>query len=135
MLRCCAEDRLNRPPRAAAPHRHSGFTLLEVVVALALLGGVMAGLLAARVRAQHAHAVADQMMTCTRLCADRVAAFRAGVVDAGEGEFPSPAGYHWRIAGVSGETPKDVAAYEIVVYPIDESSEAAVRVVVWRPAK
>jgi hypothetical protein len=98
-----------------------GFTLLEVAASVAILGGVILGILVARNHALEAHTQADQILACTRLCAAQVAGLRAGFAGEGEGVFVTPSGaYQWRIT--ASAPPEDVpatglTAYEVTVRP------------------
>ena len=98
-----------------------GFTLVEVAASVAILGGVILGILVSRNNALLAHAEADQILACTRLCAAQVAALRAGFAGEGAGEFSTPSGkYEWRI---TASAPQEEAAstaltaYEVTVRP------------------
>jgi type II secretory pathway pseudopilin PulG len=95
--------------------RPRGFTLVEVAASVAILGGVILGILVARNRALTAHAEADQILACTRLCAAQVAALRAGFASEGEGKFVTPSGkYEWRITAFA--LPKDAASTDLTAY-------------------
>ena len=113
----------------------AGFTLIEVAVSVAILGGVIAALLLARSRAMQAHVIANEMMTCTRLCATQAAALRAGVIGEGEGDFETPKGYHWGIKRLAlDETmPQGLGAYEIHITPPAHDDEAGVTTALWLP--
>jgi type II secretory pathway pseudopilin PulG len=98
-----------------------GFTLVEVAASVAILGCMILGILVARNNALGAHARADQILTCTRLCAGQVAALRAGCVGAGQGWLVTPSGtYEWRIT--ASAPPEDSTAtaltpYNVAVWP------------------
>ncbi len=98
-----------------------GFTLVEVAASVAILGGVIVGILVARNNALTAHAEANQILACTRLCAAQVAALRGGFAREGEGVFVTPSGtYEWRItcsAPPAATTATALTAYEVVVWP------------------
>lgn len=113
--------------------RPHGFTLFEVVASVAILGGVVVGLLAIQQRAQGACRLAQEIMTCTRLCAAQVALLRAGRLDRGEGEFTEPDGYTWQIT--SGVLPADVpdglSAFRVRVSPGSGEKAGGVSVTIW----
>ena len=113
--------------------RAAGLTLIEVALSVAILGGVIAALLVARSRAMQAHMIANEMMTCTRLCATQVGALRAGVIKEGEGNFKTPTGYRWSIKRLTlDETmPKGLIAFEVHIIPPAHDDEAGVTVVLW----
>jgi type II secretory pathway pseudopilin PulG len=98
-----------------------GFTLVEVAASVAILGGMILGILVARNNALEAHARADQILSCTRLCAGQVAALRAGCVGAGQGWLVAPSGtYEWRItvsAPPEDSTATALAPYNVAVWP------------------
>lgn len=97
-----------------------GFTLVEVVVSVAILGGVIVGLLLARNRALAAHAAANEVMTCTSLCAAKVSALRAGLDGEGHGEIVQDGRrYEWRIAAarVPEKSAAELEGYEVRVRP------------------
>jgi hypothetical protein len=102
---------------------------VEVAASVAILGGVILGILVARNRALAAHAEADQMLSCTRLCAEQVAALRAGLAGAGGGEVATPSGrFEWRITiSTMAEDPTTAAltAYHVTVRPARVFSDHA----------
>jgi type II secretory pathway pseudopilin PulG len=104
-----------------------GFTLVEVAASVAILGGVILGILIARNNAMAAHGEADQILVCTRLCAAQVAALRAGCAGEGEGRFVTPSGtYQWRItlsAPPEDSTAAALTAYEVAVWPAAPASD------------
>ena len=112
------------------------FTLIEVAVSIAILGGVIAGMLVARGRALANARLAQETMTCSRLCASRVAAFRAGLVAQGEREVSNAQGYSLRITRgtLPDDAPAGLEAYEISVTAPPSIGEKAgsVTVVIWR---
>jgi hypothetical protein len=90
---------------------------VEVAASVAILGGVILGILVARNRALTAHAEADQILACTRLCAAQVAALRAGFAGDGEGELVTPSGkYEWRITSFA--LPEDATATALTAYVV-----------------
>lgn len=109
--------------------RRGGFTLLEVAASVAILGGVILGILVARNRALEAHTQADQILACTRLCAAEVAGLRAGFAGEGEGVFVTPSGrYEWRITASAlpeGAPATALTAYEVTVRPAPVALEDA----------
>ena len=106
-----------------------GFTLVEVAASVAILGGVIVGILVARNNALVAHAEAGQILACTRLCAAQVAALRAGYAGEGEGVFVTPSGtYEWRIT--ASALPEDttstaLTAYDVTVWPATPARDNA----------
>jgi len=113
--------------------RSAGFTLLEVIVSIAILGGVITALLVARSNAQETHLIASQMLTATRLASSRAALLRAGTMGPGEGAFIEPVGYRWRVTAippVEGGR-KDVRMYVLTVWPEAHEVEAGVTMHVW----
>ena len=96
---------------------HSAFSLIEVAASVAIMGGVIVGLLLARSRSLESHRSAREIMTCTRICASRVAALRAGLAGTGEGPCSYPEGYRWTIT--PAELPEDATSglrgYEVHV--------------------
>jgi len=115
-MRVRADTTLRRPLRGPR-----GFTLVEVAASVAILGGVIMGILVARNRALEAHAEAGQILACTRLCAAQVAALRAGFAREGAGEIVTPYGaYEWRITASAVQEDSASAAltaYEVTVRP------------------
>jgi type II secretory pathway pseudopilin PulG len=112
--------------RAHAAFRRSvrgplGFTLVEVAASVAILGGVIVGILVTRNNALAAHAEAGQILACTRMCAAQVAALRAGYAGEGEGVFVTPSGtYEWRITASAlpeEATSPALTAYDVTVRP------------------
>ena len=110
-----------------------GLTLIEVGVSVAILGGVVVGLLAVRARALGSSVTANEMMTCSRLCASQVTQLRAGLLGEGEGTFARPAGYTWEItrSTLPEDAPVGLDPYEIRVTPASGDEAAAVAVTVW----
>jgi hypothetical protein len=104
---------------------------VEVAASVAILGGVILGILVARNNALEAHTQADQILACTRLCAAEVAGLRAGFAGEGAGVIATPAGtYEWRItaSAVSEDAAvTDLTAYEVTVrpaaVPLDNATE------------
>ena len=115
--------------------RLRGLTLVEVAVAVAILGGVIVGLLLARARAQESYNIANEVMTSTRLCASQVARLRARLVDEGEGVFSQPSGYTWRIARSAAPDVEGAAGgldvYEIHVIPASGEEAGGASVTLW----
>lgn len=114
--------------------RRRAFTLLEVVVSIAILGGVITALLVARSQAQEKHAIAAQTLTAARLASSQAALLRAGAVGPGEGTFAGSAGYRWRATAVSPTegVSKDLRKYELRVWAESHEEETAVTLHVWR---
>ena len=113
--------------------RRAAFSLLEVIVSIAILGGVITALLVARSRAQETHIIAAQMLTATRLAASRAALVRGGTLGPGEGEFKEPSGFRWRVTAippVEGGA-KDLRMMEVSVWPESHEAEAGVTLHVW----
>ena len=112
------------------------FTLIEVAVSIAILGGAITGMLVARGRALANARLAQEIMTCSRLCASQVAAFRAGLVAQGEREVSQAQGYSLRITRgtLPDDAPAGLEAYEISVTapPLPGEKAGSVTVVVWR---
>jgi hypothetical protein len=106
-----------------------GFTLVEVAASVAILGGVIVGILIARNNALVSHGEADQILACTRLCAAQVAALRAGCAGVGEGKFVTPSGtYEWRITSSAlpaGPAATALTAYVVAVWPATPARENA----------
>lgn len=120
--------------RRRDPSGSFAFTLVEVVASVAIMGGVIVGLLMARSRAVKAHQAARELMTCTRLCASRVASLRAGLAGAGAGSFARPEGYRWTItpAELPKGAPEDLRAYQVhVTAPSTRASRCSVSATVW----
>lgn len=118
-----------RPPRT--DRRQRAFTLIEVAVSVAILGGVLAGALTIRWRARHAAYAARETQTCADLCASRVAALRGGATGVGRGAFTSPEGYRWTIRDLKGDGDKGVRAYEVSVRPPSGEEKSAAKVIIW----
>jgi len=116
-----------------ADRNSRGFTLLEVVASVAILGGVIVGLLAVRQRAQHACRLAHEMMTCTRLCASRVALLRTGEPAEGAGDFACPKGYTWHVTreALPPNAPDGLAAFRVRVSAASGDDASSVSVAVW----
>jgi hypothetical protein len=114
--------------RRRALGTRSGFTLVEVAASVAILGGVIVGILVARNNALTAHAEANQILACTRLCAGQVAALRGGFAHEGEGVLVTPSGtFEWRItaSALPAETAATaLTAYEVVVWPVTPAAPA-----------
>lgn len=103
------------------------FTLVEVAASVAILGSVILGILLARNRALEAHAEADQILACARLCATQVAALRAGCADLGKGEWETPSGrYEWRIRPAA--LPEDAASMALRAFEVSVRPAHAARV-------
>ena len=117
----------------SADRRRAAFTLLEVIVSIAILGGVITALLVARSSAQETHLIAAEMMTATRLANSIAAQVRAGVQPVGEGAYKEPFGYRWRVTALP--TPdggrKELRMYEVRVGPQAHETQAAVTLQVW----
>lgn len=96
-----------------------GVTLVEVAVSVAIMGGVITGILVARARAFAAQQTAESTLTCVRLCSAKSSEFRAGLAFVGEGDFDSPKGFHWiiRSAPLPDASPQSLAGYEVFVHP------------------
>ena len=109
------------------------FTLLEAVAALAILGGVIVGLLLSRQRALDAARSARELLTCTRLCASRLALLRAGQLAEGEGDFASPEGFSWRVetATLPDDAPEGLAAFRVSVSPPSADAASGAAATVW----
>ena len=120
--------------RAATKCAAGGFTLVEVMASVAILAGVIVGLLVARASALQTCQLAQELMTCTRLCATQAAALRADLLGEGAGEFDSPKGYAWKTVreALPEDFPKGLQAFKITVLPPSRRDEAAVSVTVWR---
>ena len=99
------------------PGRALAFTLVEVAASVAILGGVIAGLLIARGRSLRTHQAARELMTCRQLCAARVAAVRAGVQPSGQGIMDYPEGYRWSVTApeLPEDAPERLCAYRVTV--------------------
>ena len=109
-----------------------GLTLVEVAVSVAILGGVIVGLLLARARAQESYNTANEVMISTRLCASQVARLRARLADEGEGVFSQPSGYTWRIArSALPDAECGLDAYEIHVTPASGEEAGGASVTLW----
>lgn len=111
--------------------RLAGFSLLEVLAAVAIVGGVIVGVLAARQRAQASCLAAHRVTTSTRLCHSVIARLRAGQVGEGEGVFDGPGGWRWRIGRgpMQGGMPEALAAYRVeVLSPDDDTAGCAATV-------
>ncbi len=121
-------SRANAAPGRAL-RRPGAFTLVEVAASVAILGGVIVGILVARNNALEAHTQADQILACTRLCAAQVAGLRAGFAGEGGGVFVTPSGtYEWRItaSAISEDaTAAALTAYEVTVRPAAVSFDNA----------
>lgn len=121
-----------RRTRRTPASPRDGLTLVEVAVSVAILGGVIAGILVARARAFAAQHTAESMMTCVRLCAGKTAEFRAGLAAVGEGDFDCPKGYRWtiRAAALPDSVPRNLAAFEVRVFPTN-AEDIGVTAPVW----
>ena len=108
-----------------------GFTLIEVVVSIAILALGVVGLMGARARALNAVAAARDTMACARLCAGQAAAVRAGIVAAGKGEFED--GYAWEVAEVEvgGPVGPELKGYYVTVSPPGGRDEGRTSLTVW----
>ena len=130
----------------AQPHRscsgsgrRSGFTLVEVAAAVAILGLVCAGLLVARARAVQATGRAGRILTAVRLCQGRVADLKAGIAQPGSGPFPDDEGYTWSIVEEDPPhgAPPGLSAFTVTVSPPpgeaaeDRRAAEQVRATVW----
>jgi len=123
---------MSRRSRRRPARRCAALTLVEVAVSVAILGGVIAGILVARARAFEAQRTAESMMTCVRLCAGKAAEFRAGLATVGEGDFDCPKGYRWsiRATALPDSMPRSIAGFEVSAFPAD-SEEIGVTAPVW----
>jgi len=122
--------RLGEPVRFRG---RSGLTLLEVVLSIAILGGVVVGVLKIRQRAQESAQLARGNLICTRLCADQAALLRAGELGEGEGSCDHPQPHVWTVARepLADDMPKGLSAYRVSVRPDSDDTTAAASVVVW----
>ncbi len=103
--------------RADSTSGRRGFTLVEVAASVAILGGVIVGILVARNHALEAHVQAAQILACTRLCAAQVAGLRAGFAGEGGGVIVTPSGtYEWRIT--ASALPEDASAAPLTAYEV-----------------
>lgn len=125
--------RWSDPARARRP---AGLTLLEVVVSIAILGGVMVGVLKIRHRAQEMARIARENMTCTRLCAAQVALLRSGEVGEGQGTCDHSQAYNWTVTlePLPEGAPKGLSAYRVLVSPPSADVSAGASAVVWLPS-
>jgi len=115
-----------------------GFTLIEVAASIAILGGVIAGLLVARTRAQETCRAAKEVMICTRSCAARVAALRARLVAEGEGEVLDAEGYSWRITRtvLPEDAPDGLEAFDVLVTaPPHAVNPGSALITIWLPSR
>ena len=78
--------------------RVAGFTLLEVVAALTLLGIGLSLLYAGYLQASHLEARAAESGTALTLAKSILAQAEAGQETAAEGSFEGAPGYHWALA-------------------------------------
>ena len=119
--------------RARLHNRRDGFTLLEVAVSVAILGGVLGGMLVAQSRATLAFGVARDTLSGATLCASRVAALRAGVAGPGQGVFTAPSGFRWSVRRLDDLRPgaAGLEKYEVTVTPPSGERAAIALAVVW----
>jgi len=124
-----------RVPRAGRS-AGSAFTLLEVLAAVAILGGVVVGVLLACQRARGVGVSANTTMTCARLCASLAARARRPGADLDEARFETPAGYTWFVTPESlpEGAPKGLEALRVSVVPVQGEGRGA-SVVVWRQGR
>ncbi len=112
-------------------HYRRAFTLIEVVVSIAILAMVVIGLMGARGRALRAVATARDTMACARLCAGQAAAVRAGILTEGKGELEG--GYAWEVAEVevAGQVGAELRGYEVTLSAPDGRREGRTSLTVW----
>ena len=105
-------------------------------MSVAIMGGLIVGLLLARARGERTHAMANEMLACTEICASQVAALRADIAREGQGTFAYPQGYEWSIVrtALPDNAPKRLRAYEVSVRPPAGGETSGVSAVVWLPA-
>lgn len=113
----------------------AGFTLVEVAVAVAILGSVITSLLVARGRAIQACRVAVETITAARLCASQAAALRGRVIGEGAGEFTRPPGYSWQVArsALPEGAPEGLDAFTLRVMPPSGNLASAAAITLWLP--
>lgn len=119
----------NRPGARSAPH--SGFTLIEVLIALAVLAISMVALIqAGGARAEHVGYLRDRTLA-TWVAADRIAELRLAAgwpgTGARDGEFEM-AGRTWLWNAEIGETPEPAVRRVEVAVRLDEDAEPLARV-------
>jgi general secretion pathway protein I len=87
-------------PHSALRTPHSGFTLLEVMVAVAILGFVLVSLLGLQNRSTQDVMLAERMTTATLLAKDRMVQTLSGILipaeEEGEFEEEEFKGYTWK---------------------------------------
>jgi len=114
-----------------------GMTLLETVVAIAIVGSVLVGLLVARLRAFEAQRRAGEVLAAARTAASCVSALRAGAIGEGSGEGARPGPIEWSIA--RSEAPSDVAdrldSFTVRVRFSAGSPEGDLVLTVWLPKR
>lgn len=112
--------------------RAAGFSLVEAIVCVALIGGVAGGLFAARARAMAAFVAARETLLCAELCASLAEEVRAGARQPGQGEFANPEGYRWKIELAPGRgTPPTLEKYSVEVAGPSGMEETRAEASVW----
>ncbi len=123
---------MRRHPRRPA-ERRAAFTLVEVMVSVAIIGSVLAGLLVARGRSVEAHRVAVETMTAARLCSSQAALLRADLLGEGSGTFDNPAGYTWQVRRTDPPeaAPQGLLSFEVSVAPPSGGTGSSAALTVW----
>jgi len=114
--------------------RMNAFTMVEVVAALAIAGGVIVGLLFARDRAVETCASARATAASARLCAALAARVRAGEIRESAGVAEEHGEFLWRVVteGRPAAAPEAVRAYKVEVLPPNGDTLNGCIARVWR---
>lgn len=84
--------------------KESGFTLIEVIVALAIAGGALVLLLSANQASLRRSASATQEAAVLRAAETTFDAYRCGESQASEGELKGMPGWSWKVRASKAET-------------------------------
>jgi len=119
-----AETKINRESTIA----ESGFTLLEVMAAIVILGVSLTAIMTDRNESIRRVAVTDSMRTATMLAQQKMNEIVLGLEVASSGDFDGFANFSWRIEETGndfkiGEEPIDGENWIslIVIYPVRET--------------